>query len=105
MFRSRGTPTTAEVADATRAAASSRLDCCWDSLVPATPQLHIDYATFLVYPSCFLALGRVAVILDTRALGGSVFAAVVSPSTNLQELRRAAGCDTVRPNESLRSGA
>ncbi|CAE7272641.1 unnamed protein product [Symbiodinium sp. CCMP2456] len=70
-----------------------------DDLEGGRPHISSEYATFLAYPSSLPDLGCAAVLLDTRAIGGSVFAAVVPHVTTLKELRKAAGWDTVRPQD------
>ncbi|CAE7029298.1 unnamed protein product, partial [Symbiodinium sp. CCMP2456] len=83
----------------------NRLESCWDACAPVWPRPDADSAAFIAYPSCFSVLGRRAVLIDTRDLGGSVFASVVPSFATLQDLRRVSGWDSVRAHDVFTPGS
>ena len=75
-----------------------------DSLTPTHPQLEIGLASFLVTPPWFPEANLAAVLIDARAVQGSVFAAVLSYPTCLDEIHRAIGFLSVGTHEVYAAG-
>ncbi|CAE7861303.1 unnamed protein product [Symbiodinium microadriaticum] len=75
-----------------------------DTLTPTHPQLEIGLATFVVTPPWFPEANLAAILIDARAVQGTVFAAVLSYPTCLEEIRRAAGFQSVPAHAVFAAG-
>ena len=75
-----------------------------DTLTPTHPQLEIGLASFVVTPPWFPEANLVAVLIDARAIQGTVFAAVLTYPTCLEEIRRVAGFVTAAAHEVYVAG-
>ena len=96
--------TVKQVEQATRAAMPQLLSEGRDLLIPSHPQLEFGKVSFVAVPSWFTAAKLVPVLIDARALDGSVFATVVPYPTDVAGISRAAGFSAVRPCDFFVSG-
>ena len=75
-----------------------------DCLTPTHPQLEIGVASFVVTPPWFAEANLAAVLVDARAIQGTVFSVVLSYPTRLEEIRRAVGFVSVAEHEVYAAG-
>ncbi|CAE7440042.1 hypothetical protein AK812_SmicGene41940 [Symbiodinium microadriaticum] len=75
-----------------------------DTLTPTHPQLEIGLASFVVTPPWFPEANLATILIDARAVQGSVFAVVLSYPTCLDEIRRAVGFLSVAAHEVYAAG-
>ena len=75
-----------------------------DCLTPTHPQLEIGVASFIVTPPWFPEANLAAVLVDARAVQGTVFSVVLSYPTSLEEIHRAVGFMSVAEHEVYAAG-
>ena len=96
--------TVSQLCSDVRESGSSLFGEIGDTLTPTHPQLEIGLASFVVTPPWFPEASLAAILIDARAVQGTVFAAVLSYPTSLEEIRRAAGFLSVQAHEAYAAG-
>ena len=69
------------------------------------PQVEAGYTAFVVMPSWMYLTARTVALLDARAIGGRLFAVIVSVPTTAAEIRAVSGLSSVGAHHIFIEGA